>query len=99
MIGLLMYTVTEMRPDLAFAVTLLSQLLTCPTSQHIGTAKQIMYYIQRTKEHKLIFPYEQLLVLEGYSDSSFGSFKDIKRLTPGYIFKVGNATISWRSQK
>ena len=46
MIGLLMYAVTGTRPDLAFAVTLLSQFLTCPTSQHIGTAKRILYYIQ-----------------------------------------------------
>ena len=31
-IGLLMYAVTGTRPDLAFAVTFLSQFLTCPTS-------------------------------------------------------------------
>ena len=31
-IGSLMYTVTGTRPDLAFAITLLSQYLTCPTS-------------------------------------------------------------------
>ena len=99
MISSLMYAVTGIWPDLAFAVILLSQFLTCPTSQYIGTAKWILRYIQGTKEHKLIFPYNQLLVLEGYSDSSFGSCKDIRRLTSGYIFKLGNATISWRSQK
>ena len=98
-IGSLMYAVTRMQPDLAFAVTLLFQFLTCPTSLHIGTTKRILCYIQGTKEHELIFPYNQPLVLEGYSDSSFGSFKDIRRLTSGYIFKLGNATISWRSQK
>ena len=99
MIGSLMYAVTGTRPDLAFAVTLLSQFLTCPTNQHIGTAKRILRYIQGTKEHKLIFPYDQPLVLEGYSDSSFASCKDTRRSTSGYIFKLGNATISWRSRK
>ena len=58
MIGSLMYAVTGMRPDLAFTLTLLSQFLTCLTSQHIGTAKRILRYIQGTKEHQLIFPYD-----------------------------------------
>ena len=84
---------------MAFADTLLSQFLTCPTFQHIGTAKRILRYIQGTKEHKLIFPYDQPLVLEGYSDLSFGSCKDTRRSISRYIFKLGNATISWRSRK
>src|SRR5258706_16343526 len=80
------------RPNLAFAVTLLSQYLSYQE-------KRILRYIRGTKEHKLIFPYDQPLVLEGYSDSSFASCKDTRRSTSGYIFRLGNATISWRSRK
>jgi hypothetical protein len=99
MIGSLMYTVTGTRPDLAFTITFLSQYLTRPTQEHYEAVKHVFRYLQGTKKDKLFFPYGKSLVLEGFTDSNFAACRDTRRSTSGYIFKLGGATISWRSRK
>ena len=56
-------------------------------------------YLQGTKKDKLCFPYGKSLVLEGFTDSNFATCRDTCRSTSGYIFKIGGATITWRSRK
>ena len=96
-IGSLMYTLTGTQPDLAFPITLLSQYLTCPTQEHFDAIKHVFRYLQGTKKNKLFFSYSKSLVLEGFTDSNFAPCQDTRRSISGYIFKLGGATISWRS--
>ena len=60
------------------------------------------------RDIRLSFPYSQqqqqpnafnALVLEGFTDSDFAGCSDTRRSTFGYIFKLTNCAISWRSRK
>src|SRR5258706_8814720 len=39
------------------------------------------------------------LILEGFTDSDFAGCPDTHRSTSGYVFKLANCAISWRSRK
>ena len=109
--GSLMYTVIGTRPDIAFTVTCLSQFLTKPTKKHFGAIKHVFRYLKETRNIRLSFPYSQqqqqpnasnasnALILEGFTDSYFAGCPDTRWSTSGYIFKLTNCAISWRSRK
>lgn len=99
MMGSLNYAVTGTRPDLAYTVTYMSQFSSSPSEEHISTAKRILRYLKGTKDLRLIFPWQEAIILEGYSDADFGNCLDTRRSISGNIFRLGNATISWRSKK
>src|SRR5258706_5952449 len=106
MVGSLMYTVIGTRPDITFMVTRLSQFLTKPTKNHFGAIKHVFRYLKGTRDIKLSFPYSQqqhnasdALILERFTDSDFAGCPDTRRSTSGYIFKLANCAISWRSRK
>ncbi|KAL0825275.1 hypothetical protein Bca101_048952 [Brassica carinata] len=48
-IGALMYLATHTRPDIAFAVNLLSRFSSCPTQRHWNGIKHVLHYLQGTK--------------------------------------------------
>ena len=87
----------------------LSHFLTKPTKKHFGTIKYVFRYLKGTRDIRLSFPYLQqqqqqlnafnALILEGFTDSDFAGCLDTCRSTSGYIFKLANCAISWRSRK
>ena len=98
-IGSLMYCVTGTRPDLAYTVTFLSQYSSCPNKNHLGAAKRVLRYLKGTSSWKLHYPWNNPLTLETYTDADYGNDPDDRISWSGYISKLGNATISWRSRK
>jgi hypothetical protein len=98
-VGSLMYCVTGTRPDLAFVVTFLSRFSNNPSSQHLQAVKRVLRYLKGTRTLKLRYPKFQPLSLVGYTDADYANCVDTRRSISGYIFKFGNSTIAWRSQK
>ncbi|KAI0999445.1 hypothetical protein K3495_g8748 [Podosphaera aphanis] len=84
-IGSLMYAYIATLPDLAHAVTLFSQFSSCPNK---GTADWNLYY-----------PRGNDFTLHGFTDPSYGNFIDDRKSCSGYIFRLGEATVSWSSKK
>jgi hypothetical protein len=98
-IGSLMYLVTGTRPDLAYTITHLSQFNSSPSITHLTAAKRVLRYLQGTKDKHLVFPWNNQLKMTAYTDASYGNCLDTRRSFSGYIFQLGNATISWRCRK
>ena len=67
MIGSLMY-LTNMRPNICFAVNTLSQFLTNLRHVHLITAKHILRYLKGTLDYGLKYDANQKINLEGYVD-------------------------------
>ncbi|KAA3471001.1 Retrovirus-related Pol polyprotein from transposon TNT 1-94 [Gossypium australe] len=85
-VGALQYVVI-VRPDIAFSINKVCQFMHRPLDSHLKAVKRILRYLQGTIDHGLHFSCASKLVLEGYSDSSWGSNLD------------GGNPISWSSRK
>jgi hypothetical protein len=99
-IGSLMHAVTGTRPDLAYAVTHLSQFCSAPTAEHMQAAKRVLRFLKGTRDLKLTYKYTgEPFALEGFCNASYGNCLDTRWSFWGYLFQLGGATISWRSRQ
>jgi hypothetical protein len=96
-VGSLMYAMLGTRPDIAYAVSVVSRYAAKPTPTHKAAVTRILRYLRKTIDYALVFKGE-LAVLTGYSDSDWAGDYDTRKSTSGYVFSVGSATISWSSK-
>ncbi|PNX56200.1 copia-type polyprotein, partial [Trifolium pratense] len=67
------------RPDINYAVGLMSRLMSKPKTSHLIAAKKILRYLKGTHDYGLVFPTsnsETQIELEGFSDSDWCGDKD-----------------------
>ncbi|CAM8893273.1 unnamed protein product [Rhodiola kirilowii] len=97
-IGCLMYAMTSIRPDIAFAVGKLSRYTSNPSTHHWEAIRRVLKYLKETMHHGLVyagFP----SVLEGYTDASWITNLEDHSSTSGWVFLLGGGAISWASKK
>jgi len=103
-IGSLMYAALGTRPDIAFAVTKLSQYNHKPRTSYLTAAKRVLRYLKSTITYGLQFskdansrrlgPYK----LGGYTDADWARNPQDRKSISGYIFFLG-APVSWKSKR
>ncbi|KAL0539908.1 hypothetical protein IC582_024129 [Cucumis melo] len=98
LVGSLIY-LTVTRPDIAYAVHIVSQFMAAPRTIHFTAVLRILRYIKGTLGHGLQFSSQSSLVLSGFSDADWAGDPTDRRSTTGYCFYLGDALISWRSKK
>jgi hypothetical protein len=86
------------RPDLAFAVLVVSRFASNPTTTHLKAVKRIFRYLRSTIGIGLVFR-GSIEPLTGYTDSDWAGDHDTRRSTSGYVFNIGSAAISWSSKR
>jgi hypothetical protein len=94
-IGSLIYTSIAMRPDITFAVSVLSQFLDNPREAHWDMVKHIFHYLTGTKTLMLTYGSKRH-DLEGYTDVD-GTMQEHQRAVSGSAFLVDGGAISWSS--
>ncbi|KAA0025466.1 Retrovirus-related Pol polyprotein from transposon TNT 1-94 [Cucumis melo var. makuwa] len=98
LVGSLIY-LTVTRPDIAYAVHIVSQFMAAPRTIHFTAVLRILRYVKGTLGHGLQFSSQSSLVLSGYSDADWAGDPTDRRSTTGYCFYLGDSLISWRSKK
>ena len=98
LIGCLMY-LTATRPNIMFAISLLSRFMHCANEVHFQAAKRIVRYIKGTTNYGIKYSYCQNFMLHGYSDSDWASSIDDMRSTIGFCFSFKSRIFSWSSKK
>ena len=100
LVGSLMYAQVCTRPDLAFAVGIMSRFQSNPSHQHWVAGKKVLRYLQGTKSHMLVYRQVEDLKLVGYSDSDFaGNFPTSKKSTCGYVYMMAGGAVAWKTMK
>ena len=99
LIGALMYLANSTRPDIAFAVNLLARHSAAPTKRHWTGAKQILRYLNGTKDLGLFFQKTNDPSLIGYADAGYLSDPHNVRSQTGFVFLHGGTALSWKSSK
>ena len=97
-VGSLIYAMLCTRPDICFAVGMVSRYQSKPGEEHWIVVKHILKYHRRTRNYVLVYQDESLEPI-GYADSDFQSDPESRKSTSGYMFTLGGGAISWRSVK
>ena len=98
LVGKLMYLMVCTRPDIAYAVGVLSRYMSKPRLPHWQAAKGVVRYLAGTADYSLTFTGGDLS-LTGYCDADYAGDTDTRRSTTGYVFVLGGGAITWQSKR
>jgi hypothetical protein len=98
LVGRLIY-LCHTRPDITYAVSVVSRYMHDPKSGHLDAVYRILRYLKSCPGKGIFFKSHGHLKVEGYSDADWASCLDDRRSTSGYCVFVGGNLISWRSKK
>lgn len=100
-VGGIMYLMLGSRPDLAYAITTLSQYASNPSETHWTALKRVLRYISGTLNLTITYSLQHNTPLElcGFTDSDWGSDLDDRRSIGGYLFLIAGGVVSWQSKK
>jgi len=98
-IGCMMYIQLATRPDLAYAISMVSRFSNNPGVAHWQAVKRILRYLKGTKHMKLRFSNKGSDSIVGYSDADWAGDWEDRRSTTSYLFMSQGGAISWNSKK
>ncbi|KAF5819015.1 putative RNA-directed DNA polymerase [Helianthus annuus] len=98
LIGRLLY-LQATRPDIAYAVNILSQFVNYPRQTHMEAATRVLRYLKGTLGQGILIPKEGVANLLAYCDSDWLGCPMTRRSRTGYLLLLGGAPISWRTKK
>ena len=81
--GKLIY-LAHTRPDLAYAVSVVSQFMHDPRMRHLQAVERILQYLKATPGRGLLFKKGRKLTLEAYTDADYAGSVSDRRSTSGY---------------
>jgi hypothetical protein len=100
-VGSVLYTAIMIRPDIAYAVALLSQFLTNPSLEHMNAVDWIIRYLFGTRFLAVTYCWTstkiQHLVIA--SDASFANDPETRRSSFGYIILLFGGPIIWKAAR
>lgn len=86
------------RPDLAFAISVVSHYVSNPIEAHRSAVKRIFRCIKSTLDLQLTYR-ESLSLSAGCTDADWAGDRDTRRWTVGFVFSVSSGAISWSSRR
>ncbi|XP_060670943.1 secreted RxLR effector protein 161-like [Ziziphus jujuba] len=98
LVGSLIY-LTLTRPDISFAVGVVSRYMQSPKKPHLEAVRRILRYVKGTINLGLLYKRGEECKLVGYCDADYAGDHDTRRSTTGYIFSLGSGAISWCSKR
>ena len=98
LVGSLMYLTTT-RPDIMYAVSIISRYMSKPTEMHFSAAKRVLRYLQGTTGFGIFYQRKGKEELVGFTDSDYAGCVDDRKSTSGYVFILSGAAVAWCSRK
>ena len=97
-VGKLIY-LAHTRPDIAYAVGVVSRFMHLPQVQHMTAVMRILRYLKGTSSTGIYFDKNDHLDLIAYTDADWAGDRDGRKSTSGYFTLVGGNLVTWRSKK
>nr|GFB77868.1 retrovirus-related Pol polyprotein from transposon TNT 1-94 [Tanacetum cinerariifolium] len=98
-VGSLMYLMVCTRPDIAYAVSIVSRYLANPGKSHWEAVKWILKYLRGTANVGLIYGTNHCnhMDVTGFVDSDYAKDPNKDRSITGYAFLVQGCVVSWKA--
>ncbi|RVW19501.1 Retrovirus-related Pol polyprotein from transposon TNT 1-94 [Vitis vinifera] len=97
-VGKLNY-LTVTRPDIAYAVSVVSQFTSAPTIKHWAALEQILCYLKKAPGLGILYSSQGHTRIECFSDANWAGSKFDRRSTTGYCVFFGGNLVAWKSKK
>ena len=103
-----MYAMLGTRPDLAFAIGLLTRFNSNPGRSHVGALKRVLRYLKGSIDFQLTYGTESsgssgrsdsTLAVLGHCDSDWGGSIDDRRSVSGTVFTIAGGAVTWQAQR
>jgi hypothetical protein len=101
-IGSEMYLAVHTRPDIAYAVSLLSRFLANPSPRHVAAAKRVLQYLQGTKNLGIVYGGDRndsYTRLHGYCDADYAGDKSTRKSVSGNLYLFAGGVVSSSSKR
>ena len=98
LVGSLIY-LTLTRPDISYAVGVMSRYMQNPKKPHLEAVRRILRYVKGTLGYGIMYKTGRDCKLVGYCDADYAGDHDTRRSTTGYVFMLGSGAISWCSKR
>jgi len=98
-VGSLIYIATLSRPDIMYAVSMVSRFLNCYSNVHWNAVKKIFKYLKGTSSYGLMYCGNKESNVKSYSDVDYAGCLDTRRSTTGYVLIKNGAAITWNTQR
>ena len=88
------------RPDLAYALSVVSQYMHNPGEQHMNAVMSILRYLKNSPRKGILFAKNvDHHSIEVYTDVDWVGAMDDRRSTSGYFTFVSGVLVTWKSKK
>ena len=87
------------RPDIAYAIGVVSRFMHQPQIQHMTAVMRILRYLKGTSSRGILFRRNDHSDVLAYTDANWAGDRDDRRSTSGYFILVGGNLVTWRSKK
>jgi hypothetical protein len=98
LVGKLIY-LTITRPDISYAVSIVSQFMTNPRVPQMNAVIRILKYLKNAPGCGLFYRSSGHLRIEGYTDADWAGSPSDRKSTTGYCTFIGGNLVTWRSKK
>ncbi|KAL0416651.1 UNVERIFIED_CONTAM: Retrovirus-related Pol polyprotein from transposon RE1 [Sesamum latifolium] len=98
LVGRLIY-LSHTRPDIAYAVSIVSQYMHQPSEEHMNAVYRILRYLKGSPEKYLFFSKNSISNIEGYTDADWAGDQTTRKSTSGYFTFVEGNLVTWKSKK
>ncbi|KAJ0627129.1 putative RNA-directed DNA polymerase [Helianthus annuus] len=98
LVGKLIY-LSHTRPDISYAVHVLSQFMHSPTEGHLKLAFHLLRYLKTAPGRGLLFSKGQSFDLTVFADSDWAKCLVTRKSVTGFCVFLGNSLVSWKSKK
>eukprot|EP00253_Pinus_taeda_P034798 PITA_34798 len=102
-VGSLMYAMVYNRPDIAYAMGVLSKFMLKLGKEHWTVVKRVFRYLRGTSNYGLCYQgrprLDKVLNIRGFVDVDWARDLDQRRSTSGYVFSLFGGAVNWMSKK
>lgn len=98
LIGRLIYLGVT-RPELSYAIHILSQFMIAPQEEHWNAAMRVVRYLKNSPGQGILLRADTELKLVAWCDSDWGSCPITHRSLTAWFIQLGGSPVSWKTQK